>query len=162
MALLELKNVSKSYGTTQALKDISLSVEEGQFVSVIGPSGAGKSTLLRCVNRLVDATRGTILLDGQDITKVRGRELRRVRTQDGHDLSKLQSGEPLKRDRKCAAWAAGAQADHKPARSGYYTEAEKQQAFQILERAGADRPRRTSGVTSFREGRSSAWASPGR
>ena len=63
MALLEFQNVSKSYdNVTKALSDITFSIEKGEFVSIIGPSGAGKSTLLRCINRLVDASEGTIVL----------------------------------------------------------------------------------------------------
>lgn len=63
MALLEFQNVSKSYdNVTKVLSDITFSIEKGEFVSIIGPSGAGKSTLLRCINRLVDASEGTIVL----------------------------------------------------------------------------------------------------
>lgn len=57
MALLEFQNVSKTYdGVTKALQEVTFSIEEGEFVSIIGPSGAGKSTLLRCVNRLIDTS----------------------------------------------------------------------------------------------------------
>ena len=52
MAMLEIKNLSKSFGKLEVLKDISFTVEKGQAVSIIGPSGSGKSTLLRCVNQL--------------------------------------------------------------------------------------------------------------
>ena len=79
MALLEFQNVSKTYNNvTQALQDVTFSLEEGEFVSIIGPSGAGKSALMRCANRLVDATRGAILFDGQDITKMGKKDLRKV------------------------------------------------------------------------------------
>lgn len=63
MPILEFKNVSKVYNnTTKALTDVSFSVDEGEFVSIIGPSGSGKSTILRCINRLVDVTQGSIFL----------------------------------------------------------------------------------------------------
>ena len=63
MALLSFQNVSKTYNNvTKALQDVTFSIEEGEFVSIIGPSGAGKSTLLRCINRLVDASQGAIFL----------------------------------------------------------------------------------------------------
>ena len=66
MALLTFQHVSKTYdNVTKALQDVSFSIEEGEFVSIIGPSGAGKSTLLRCVNRLVDASQGAIFLTGR-------------------------------------------------------------------------------------------------
>lgn len=64
MAILEVKNLSKSFGNNQVLRDISFSVEKGQVVSVIGPSGSGKSTLLRCVNQLETADGGEITVDG--------------------------------------------------------------------------------------------------
>lgn len=60
MAMLEIKNLSKSFGKLEVLKDISFTVEKGQAVSIIGPSGSGKSTLLRCVNQLEKADGGTI------------------------------------------------------------------------------------------------------
>ena len=77
MPILEFKNVSKVYdNVTKALEDINFTVEEGEFVSIIGPSGAGKSTLLRCINRMIDTSEGVVMLDGQDITHVKGKELR--------------------------------------------------------------------------------------
>lgn len=64
MAILEIKNLSKSFGSLNVLKDISFSVEKGQAVSVIGPSGSGKSTLLRCVNQLEKADGGSVSICG--------------------------------------------------------------------------------------------------
>ena len=55
----------------------------GQFLCVIGPSGSGKSTLLRCINRLVEPTAGKVLLDGEDLTRLRGAPLRRSRRRLG-------------------------------------------------------------------------------
>jgi glutamine transport system ATP-binding protein len=65
---IEVKNLSKSFGDNQVLKDIDLSIEEGEVICVIGPSGSGKSTMLRCLNQLEDATGGTIIIDGNEIT----------------------------------------------------------------------------------------------
>ncbi|WP_439649958.1 ATP-binding cassette domain-containing protein [Cytobacillus pseudoceanisediminis] len=60
-ALLEVNHLTKQFGKdSKALTDVSFSVQEGEFVSIIGPSGAGKSTLLRCINRMIDATGGEI------------------------------------------------------------------------------------------------------
>lgn len=64
MAMLEIKNLSKSFGKLEVLKDISFTVEKGHAVSIIGPSGSGKSTLLRCVNQLEKADGGTIDICG--------------------------------------------------------------------------------------------------
>jgi phosphonate transport system ATP-binding protein len=62
MTILEIKGLRKSYGTTEVLSGIDLSIEKGDFVGVIGLSGSGKSTLLRCVNRLVEPTGGAIYM----------------------------------------------------------------------------------------------------
>ena len=81
MPILEFQHVSKVYNnTTKALDDLSFSVKEGEFLSIIGPSGAGKSTVLRCINRLVDATDGKIIYNGKDIMHINKRQLRNVRT----------------------------------------------------------------------------------
>ncbi len=64
MAILEVSNLKKSFGKTEVLKGISLSLEEGQVMSVIGSSGSGKTTLLRCINFLETADSGLITVDG--------------------------------------------------------------------------------------------------
>jgi phosphate transport system ATP-binding protein len=68
---LEAKNVNAFFGKTQALRDVSLSIQKNHVVAIIGPSGCGKSTFLRCLNRMHEVAggtmTGTILLDGEDI-----------------------------------------------------------------------------------------------
>ncbi len=64
MAMLEVKNLSKSFGRLNVLKDISFEVKKGQVVAIIGPSGSGKSTLLRCINQLEKADGGLINVCG--------------------------------------------------------------------------------------------------
>ncbi|MDD6060588.1 MAG: amino acid ABC transporter ATP-binding protein [Ruminococcus sp.] len=67
MAMLEVKNLSKSFGQLDVLKDISFSVEKGDVIAIIGPSGSGKSTLLRCINQLEKANGGVIKICGLDM-----------------------------------------------------------------------------------------------
>lgn len=82
--MLEIKNLTKVYeGGTQALTDVSFSVEPGEFLAVIGLSGSGKSTLLRCINRLVEPTSGQILYNGQDVTAASQDEMLRIRRKIG-------------------------------------------------------------------------------
>lgn len=81
---IAVRDLSKHYPNGPlAIRDVSLDVPEGQFLAVIGLSGAGKSTFLRCLNRLVDPTRGTILIHGENVTSARGRDLRRIRRRIG-------------------------------------------------------------------------------
>ena len=68
MPKIIVKNLQKKFGDLEVLKDINLEVEEGEVVCVIGPSGSGKSTMLRCLNGLEEATSGTIVVDGNEIT----------------------------------------------------------------------------------------------
>ncbi|WP_047986561.1 amino acid ABC transporter ATP-binding protein [Ornithinibacillus californiensis] len=68
MTMIEVKNLKKSYGKLEVLKDISVEIQEKEVVCVIGASGSGKSTFLRCLNRLEEITDGHVIIDGQDIT----------------------------------------------------------------------------------------------
>lgn len=82
--MLTVRGLRKVYPDgTEALKDVRLDVPRGQLVAVIGVSGAGKSTLLRCINRLVEATDGEIVVNGRDVTKAGRRELRLIRREIG-------------------------------------------------------------------------------
>jgi phosphonate transport system ATP-binding protein len=84
MALLELRNVTKSYnGGAPALDGVSLSIDQGEFVSIIGPSGSGKTTLLRCINRMIDVSSGEIAFAGVVISRLGKSALRSVRTTIG-------------------------------------------------------------------------------
>ena len=77
--MLTITHLTKTYGSTHAVNDVSFNVPKGQFVGVIGRSGAGKSTLLRMTNRLADPTAGTIRWNETDVTALRGAELREWR-----------------------------------------------------------------------------------
>lgn len=136
MALLEFQNVSKTYNNvTQALQDVTFSLEEGEFVSIIGPSGAGKSTLMRCANRLVDATRGAILFDGQDITKMGKKDLRKVRTKTGMIFQHYNLVDRLSVVENVLHGLLG-QKSTLSGMAGRYTEEEKAEAFRIIQEMG--------------------------
>ena len=80
--VIELVHLQKQFGTHQVLRDISLSVEKGEVLSIIGASGSGKSTMLRCINLLETPTAGQILYHGKDITS-RDLDLAKYRTKVG-------------------------------------------------------------------------------
>jgi len=82
--MLKVENLTKVYPNgTQALKNVSFEVKDGDFLAVIGLSGSGKSTLLRCINRLIEPTSGKIFWDGEDITSASSSEMRKIRRQIG-------------------------------------------------------------------------------
>ena len=82
MALLELKNIKKSFDQNLILKDLSLTVEKGEVIVILGPSGCGKSTLLRCINGLETIQGGEILLDGEVISN-RKKDMHLIRQKIG-------------------------------------------------------------------------------
>ena len=75
MALLEVDEIHTYYGAIEALKGVSLTVEEGEVVTLIGANGAGKSTTLRSIAGLTPASRGTIRFEGEDVTRVPAHEV---------------------------------------------------------------------------------------
>ena len=82
--MIELKHVSKTYdsganGGVDALKDVSLTIEDGDIYGIIGMSGAGKSTLVRCINLLERPTKGEIIVDGQRLDTMTPAQLRAAR-----------------------------------------------------------------------------------
>lgn len=85
--MIELKNICKTYssknGSVEAVKDVTLTVNDGDIFGIIGFSGAGKSTLVRCINLLERPTTGQVLIDGKDITKFSAKELRAARKKIG-------------------------------------------------------------------------------
>ena len=80
--MIEVKNIYKSFGTLDVLKDVSLTVNKGEVVVIIGPSGSGKSTLLRCINHLETPDKGEIVVDGEILTGKSG-QIRKVRANLG-------------------------------------------------------------------------------
>lgn len=95
MTILDIRGLEKAYGDVPVLKGVNLALEQGEFVGVIGLSGSGKSTLLRCINRLVDASAGEILVPralfgemnrngaSADVRKLDSREIRLLRRKIG-------------------------------------------------------------------------------
>ncbi|HEX2227084.1 MAG TPA: phosphonate ABC transporter ATP-binding protein [Candidatus Binatia bacterium] len=95
MSILDIRGLEKSYGAVPVLKGVSFAIERGEFVGVIGLSGSGKSTLLRCINRLIDANAGEILVprflvdqttpNGAtlDVRRLNAREIRLLRRKIG-------------------------------------------------------------------------------
>ncbi|MDF2591546.1 MAG: metN1 [Clostridia bacterium] len=85
--MIEIKDLSKSFIdkniTVDALKNINLKIEKGDIYGIIGLSGAGKSTLIRCINRLEEPTTGSVLIDGQDIMKLKDEEILKIRRRIG-------------------------------------------------------------------------------
>ncbi len=82
--MLRINGLVKRYRTGDlALKGIDLEVPDGQVMALIGPSGAGKSTVIRCINRLVEPTAGTVVLNDTELTGLGSRELRRARRRMG-------------------------------------------------------------------------------
>ena len=81
--MIEIKHLKKEFDDdTVPLKDISITINDGDVISIIGPSGTGKSTLLRCINMLTEPTEGSIIVDGQDITQ-KGCNLNEIRKKMG-------------------------------------------------------------------------------
>lgn len=85
--MIKLENISKSFAingkTVEAVKDVSLAIQQGEIFGIIGFSGAGKSTLVRCINLLEKPEKGRVIIDGEDITHYEGKELRHVRQKIG-------------------------------------------------------------------------------
>src|SRR2546428_9508538 len=70
VSLVEIRDVSKAFGGVRAVSRVSLDVQEGEILSIIGPNGAGKTTLLNCISSVFHPESGTIVLEGQDLTRL--------------------------------------------------------------------------------------------
>ncbi|SLF29276.1 proline/glycine betaine ABC transporter ATPase [Mycobacteroides abscessus subsp. bolletii] len=150
---IEFKNVTKTYGENTVVDDLSLSVPAGKITVFVGPSGCGKTTSLRMINRMVEHTRGEILVDGQPNT---GRPAHELRRSIGYVLQ--QAG--LMPHRTIVDNIATV-----PVLKGVSTKEARAQALELLERVGLDRsfakryPAQLSGGQAQRVGVARALAS---
>jgi len=134
--MLRIQNVSKTYPSgTQALKNVSFEVKDGEFMVVIGLSGSGKSTLLRCINRLIDPTEGKIFLDDEDVTAASPTELRQIRRKIGMVFQQFNL---VKRSSVMINVLSGRLGYVNPWMSliGIWPQDEKKRALQALDRVG--------------------------
>jgi phosphonate transport system ATP-binding protein len=134
--MLRVQNLSKTYPNgTQALKDVSFEVEDGEFLVVIGLSGSGKSTLLRCINRLIDPTEGKIFWNDTDITAANPTELRHIRRNFGMIFQQFNL---VKRSSVMTNVLSGRLGYVNPWTSllGFWPSEEKHRAIKALERVG--------------------------
>jgi phosphonate transport system ATP-binding protein len=134
--MLRIEHLSKTYPTgTQALKDVTFDVPDGEFMVVIGLSGSGKSTLLRCINRLIDPTEGKIYWDDTDITAANTTELRHIRRNIGMVFQQFNL---VKRSSVMTNVLSGRLGYANPWLSllGIWPQEEKERAIKALERVG--------------------------
>ena len=134
--MLTISNLEKVYPTgTKALSGIEFTVREPQVVAIIGPSGAGKSTLIRCINRLVEPTRGSVRLQDTDIIVLNRRELRRARRRMGMIFQEYNLVERLTVMENVLSGRLGYVSFWKAYRRKFPPE-DVQAAFELLERVG--------------------------
>lgn len=134
--MLQVDHLTKIYPDgTVALRDVSFTVEEGEFLVIIGLSGSGKSTLLRCINRLVEPTEGKIIWDGRDLTNADQAELREIRREIGMIFQHFNL---VKRSSVLTNVLSGRLGYTPPAWSlvNRYRRADRERAMQALKRVG--------------------------
>ncbi|MBR5516794.1 MAG: cell division ATP-binding protein FtsE [Firmicutes bacterium] len=81
--MIKFEHVTKTYRTNVGLDDVSVDINKGDFVFLVGPSGAGKSTFIKLILKEIDADKGSILVDGKDVTKLSNREIPELRRKIG-------------------------------------------------------------------------------
>ncbi|HVM71243.1 MAG TPA: phosphonate ABC transporter ATP-binding protein [Anaerolineales bacterium] len=134
--MLHVQNLSKTYPNgTQALKDVSFDVKDGEFLVIIGLSGSGKSTLLRCINRLINPSSGKIFWDDQDITAASPAELLHIRRNIGMVFQQFNL---VKRSSVITNVLSGRLGYANPWLSllGIWSQADRERALKALDRVG--------------------------
>jgi len=134
--LLRVEHLTKIYPSgTEALKDVSFTVDDREFLVIIGLSGSGKSTLLRCINRLIEPTEGQIYLDDVEITAASPAELRRLRRHIGMVFQQFNL---VKRSSVMTNVLSGRLGYANPVMSlmGIWPKSDRERAIQALDRVG--------------------------
>ena len=136
--IMSIDNLYKEYSKGKnVLKDISFDIKKGELLSIIGPSGAGKSTLLRSINRMIEPTSGTITFNDKDITNVKGKVLRQMRTNIGMIFQHYNLVDRLSVFENVLHGTLG----YKNSLQGIfsmYTESEKEEALDIITELGIE------------------------
>lgn len=134
--MLRIQNLRKVFPNgTVAIKDLSLTVPDGEFLVIIGLSGSGKSTLLRCINRLVEPTSGQIWLDDVELTKLSQNDLREARKRIGMIFQQFNL---VKRSSVLTNVLSGRLGSTNPIQSliGQFSQSDYQRAYTNLDRVG--------------------------
>ena len=136
--IMSIENLNKEYSKGKSvLKDVNFEIKQGELLSIIGPSGAGKSTLLRSINRMIEPTSGKITFDKQNITNVKGRDLRNMRTNIGMIFQHYNLVDRLSVFENVMHGTLG----YKNSLQGIfslYTESEKEEALDIITELGIE------------------------
>lgn len=134
--ILDIKNLKKYYGNVKAVEDVSFSVKEGELVVIIGPSGAGKSTVLRCINRMIDATDGSVIFEGKDVVQIKKeKDLKQIRRKIGMIFQSFNLVYRLSVFQNVLHGRLGYMSEVN-AVLGRYSEEDKKKALDILEKIG--------------------------
>lgn len=134
--LLEIAHLKKYYGNTKAVEDVSFTVNEGELVVIIGPSGAGKSTVLRCINKMIEATEGTIFFENKEIVGMKKEsELKLLRRRIGMIFQSFNLVYRLSVFQNVLHGRLGYMSTM-DAVLGKYSEEDKKKALHILEKIG--------------------------
>lgn len=136
--MLRINELTKTYDTgTAALRNVSITIEKPEVVAIIGPSGAGKSTLIRCINRLVEPTSGSVELNGENLTSLGRRDLRKARRHIGMIFQEYNLVERLTVMENILSGRLGYVSFWRAFRRNY-PPADVAAAFRLLDRVGLD------------------------